>query len=72
MVWRNLFWGRSDQSNDEINLIPAHFYVAFVTLVWLVWKRGWILEARSENGRLEKDTFSDPFWRHIPKKIYQK
>ena len=26
MVWRNLFWGRSDQSNYEINLIPAHLF----------------------------------------------
>ena len=45
-------------------------YVAFVTLVCLLQKRGWILEARSEEV-LEKDTSSSPFSLHTPKKIYQ-
>ena len=73
-IWNGLkkpFWGRSDQSNDEIYLIPAHVSrVCDPCLLGL--KTGMDFKARSENGRLEKDTSSGPFWGHTPNKIYQK
>ena len=69
-IWNGVkkrFWGRSNQSNDDI--ISAH--VCRVCDPFLLLKRGWILEARSQEV-LEKDTSSGPFWRHTPKTIYQK
>ena len=59
-IWNGLkkpFWGRSDQSNDEMNFIPAHLCrVCDPCLIGLKTGMDFILEARSENGRLEKKT----------------
>ena len=70
-IWKGLkkpFWGSSNQSDDDI--ISAHVCRVFYPCV-LALKRGWKLEARSEEV-LEKDISSGPFWLHTRKKIYQK
>ena len=70
-IWNGLkkpFRGCSNQSDDDI--IYAHVCRVCDPCV-LALKRGWILEARSEEV-LEKDTSSGPYWLHTRKKIYQK
>ena len=73
-IWNGLkkpFWGRSDQSNDEMNFIPAHLCrVCDPCLLDL--KTGMDFRGQVWKRPVGKDTSSGPFLRHTPNTIYQK
>ena len=74
-IWNGLkkpFWGRSDQSNDEINLIPAHVCRVCDPCL-LALKTGMDIRGQVWK-RLEKLTLSSsgPFSQHTCQKIYEK